>query len=119
MKARFVMNNSNDKKNTSEISQDMLILNGELKSGMEKENSSYYYNKNSDHHRSPQHNTPQGYNRQSYGRMSNGLDNLEPVNDEMRKRPFTVPIVRVEINCENPMDNSTLKTKQSRVSYTD
>ena len=38
------------------------------------------------------------------------------MNDEMRKRPFTVPVVRVEIPCDSGVDASNIKTKQSRIS---
>ena len=104
-----MMNNSNNRSNHgSEISQDMLMLNGELNSGMEKENSSFYHHhKNSGQEYRPNNqnrNQPSqaqkyqqpAYTRQSYNRYSNPvLENLEPVNDEMRKRPFTIPVVKV------------------------
>ncbi len=55
--------------------------------------------------------------RAAFNRFGHVIENLEPVNDEMRKKPFTVPTVTVSIAVENSMDNSTLKTRQSQVSY--
>ena len=133
MKARFVMNQPNGRNpNGSEISQDMLQLNGELNSGMSKESggSSYYHPGNSGYagnrtNQTNQYNQgrsmspangQQTYSRQSLNRYSgHALDGLEPINDEMRKRPFTIPVVRVEINCENPMESSNIKPRQSHV----
>ena len=46
--ARFVMNN-NRSPNTSELSQDMLLLHGDLNSGMSSQPSSYYHHHNNHH----------------------------------------------------------------------
>lgn len=72
-----------------------------------------------DHHKYSSNLHGVTYNRQPFG-MYNPIDGLEPVNDEMRKRPFTVPVVRVEIATEdNRFENGTNKTKQSQVAYMD
>jgi hypothetical protein len=57
--------------------------------------------------------------RAAFNRFGHVIENLEPVNDEMRKKPFTVPTVTVSITVDNPMDNSTVKTRQSQISYVD
>ncbi len=44
MNAKFMMNNNTTfKTNQSDMSQDMLVLNGELNSGMENKDSSNFY----------------------------------------------------------------------------
>jgi hypothetical protein len=101
----------------------MLQLHGDLNSGMDRDNSGF---------QKPQYKQPNHYkqyeptNQVSYSRVPNNqmasrlgsvLDGLEPVKDEFRKKPFTVPTVNVKLTCENVnMEVSNIKTQ---VNYVD
>jgi hypothetical protein len=119
MNAKFVMNNNQTyKSNPSDQSQDMLHINGELNSGMQQDSSVYYNRKQGNSlQQSYQPNHHQRVNsgygqRQEYqqnvaisnanfNRAGYALENLEAVKDELRKKPFTVPIVRIDLGIEN------------------
>ena len=146
MNAKFVMNQntSNFKNNPSDMSQDMLYINGELDSGMGMQrDSSNYYNQRQNHHQ-PNHYQNNHQNQQShyrqpsaskqqhdyqnhvavsranFNRMGHALENLEPIKDELRKKPFTVPVVKVELPIETPLvEQSNVKTGHSQMRYID
>ena len=79
---------------------DMLLLSGELKSGMFKSLDKKYCSTQKNHVRIPSHfisPNPDLFIRNA----ANGvLDSIFMVNDEQRRKPFTVPVVQVEINTD-------------------
>mgnify|MGYP003690984559 CR=1 FL=1 len=119
-------NNYSNQSNYHEASQDMLQLHGDLNSGMSKDMSGA----------KPQHKQPGHYKQyeptgqMQYSRIPNQyasrlggiLDGLEPVKDELRKKPFTVPMVNVKLPSENQMEASNIRTMEAsnvRMAYVD